>query len=590
MDLFKSGLISKLLVGATLLSTICLLINLLLLQPVTSYKYSVFEGIHLTYILLLISFILILLTVTYFLYIDDYKYSLHLKITLVILLISLMFLPTLRSFNFYGRGGADELAHVGWAIEIIETGNIDPENWYPITHLLIAQFEFIGVPVNVSPRIIASTFSLLFIMFCFIYLRELTKDHRIAMFAVVATIPLLFGQFESTLQPAIRSFIFIPVFLFVFENSKYNYTHRNSLIFIIVLVLGIIYHPTFFIFAFFMILLSIIISNYFTHFSFSIPRVSILQFLLLPIIWFSWYLLRNFVRFQGGVQSALLEVMLLERYGGGGDDMVQSASTHDLSIWDISHIFIDNFGPVIVFGFLGLLTVIHIFRLNRIQNVEYVDVYLSVNFVLGCALGAMFLFTGLIGTHFSRSGRYGILFAILLTAYLFGSLIYSTSCSNNKKLKVGFLLCLVILSFGFSLNNAFMSNSHFTQSEETGIEWYVENGSDDLEVFSFGMSDKTLMYMYGNHNYNFLERGEVFSKRLPRQLGYHEHDRFSEAIAPSSAYLVTKEADTRQHLFNHPAVQDDRLAYGEKELETLHNDDSVHKIYDNQGFRSWLVN
>lgn len=568
------------------ISVVITLIYTFQMSPVTGYEPHIFANIKFLYYLIILSFATAVVSIVYSVRCTNYRYMYHIIIFIILLLFIISFLPYLRGYAFYGRGAVDDLGIIGRGRTIIQQGHFPAENWYPFTHIWIAVFEKLNLAVEISSRLYALMFNILFLIFIYLFIREIQSDKRLGLLGIAASTPLLLGQFHTTIQPTIRSFMYLVLVIYLIERYRKWNRKYTSILLILAISGGIIFHPTFGLFLT-LIVGCLLLSSaiiYFRQKNIIIPRSKIFFLSLIPILWSSYLLFGEFVRFERRLNQ-LVQNLLVERQEGVADRRFEAATEPELL--DLSIRFAELYGALFIYSMVALVLCGILLVNLRNHKLRFNVAYFLSNFGLSIIVSIIFLFTsGIIAGNFHRATRYYIFFLIILFAYLlYNFMDDSNIAANRSKIIVIILTILIITSFGLSLNQGFLTNPHMTQTEKSGMEWNVEYNDKDLDVVAFEMSDKSLEYIYGRQESpSLFSQGEIIQPHL----GYGDVNHLAQAYAQTQFYLIIKDHDLF-HYLAYPSYQwESRIIYQQDDLERLNQDPTVNKIFTSGGYDTWI--
>ena len=131
----------------------------------------------------------------------------------------LLFLPLFRNYYFYDP--FDSLTHLGYVVDIFNSGHFSATNYYPFLHIFIYSLSVFG---QVNPKtimfFIPLFFTVFFIISIFIFIRSITVKKEMALIVTVFTILPVFIGSTAYVTPEGMTFLLIPFFLFLFLKSS----------------------------------------------------------------------------------------------------------------------------------------------------------------------------------------------------------------------------------------------------------------------------------------------------------------------------------------------------------------------------------
>lgn len=122
-----------------------------------------------------------------------------------------------------GRG--DNADYVGYAMDVSIYGYIPDYNFYPYTSVLISQ---IGQVLNTSAlevsKYIPSLFVIIYMLSIYCWAKSFKQDQNFIIYSIIASIPLFFAWFFSTIYYMLISTLILPLFFYTLnKNSDFRY-------------------------------------------------------------------------------------------------------------------------------------------------------------------------------------------------------------------------------------------------------------------------------------------------------------------------------------------------------------------------------
>lgn len=136
----------------------------------------------------------------------------------------LVLLPKLKNYMLImGRG--DNADYVGYAMDVSIYGYIPDYNFYPYTSVLISQ---IGQVLNTSAlevsKYIPSLFVIIYMLSIYCWAKSFKQDQNFIIYSIIASIPLFFAWFFSTIYYMLISTLILPLFFYTLnKNSDFRY-------------------------------------------------------------------------------------------------------------------------------------------------------------------------------------------------------------------------------------------------------------------------------------------------------------------------------------------------------------------------------
>lgn len=589
-----------------LVSIITLSISLLFLantEPVSHFEISIYSGIPFIFWIL---FTTSIVSSSIFLLLSSIYRVKHRYIYLSILVTFFAYfifflLPWFRGYLLFGRGLADILAHIGYSKYILQTGNIFVEDWYPVSHILMAQFEMFGLSFELSRVFICYSFTILFIIFSYLLIRELKKGYGYKCLPVLfCAIPLVFREFHLIFYPSVMSLILIPFFLYLFEkgqNKEGGYPFKICMLFLAFAIVFL--HPVTTLF-----LILILIVTYFSQIISNrinikgvIDRKAFLRFTLsiLTISFMIWFV--QFKKFFKNVSNAFISIFGMPEDVSSFEVQVGSIGESGLTHIQLIIKFINFFGVALIYigvAFLIFFMILREFNSNR--PTSYPKIWMINQYVLGWVTAGILVFFPLISASPIRNSRLAILMAVIMIGFYLNDKLEMKDGDKRRKKNLSKLtisiIILILISLILSIFTVYIPGNHLTYSEEEGHSWYLENADLNESVRYFGMNYKTEYYMWGIDSMS--RTGGVFpdvnnSTFIPRHLGYDRNETIAETFE-NCTYIITKEYDYNYYKIFYPNQLGYKDYYTIKDLEKLEEDTGANKIYSNGGYILWTVN
>jgi len=214
--------------------------------PSTGFESSIYHSTPLVLWIALISsitvgviFVILSVAKSNFISSNLWKYGL--------LLISLCYaiclgLFIIRGYYMWGMIG-DPASHLGWIYEILQGGHIPPSLFYPAMHIFLSEISLVTTlnPVFLH-KIIPLFFSLLCVVFIYIFVRVLSSDHIQPVIAVIIACTFFGGHWYLSLTPNILCDLLVPLALFLMFKYFKSYNVSWGLAIGIILILFPLFH------------------------------------------------------------------------------------------------------------------------------------------------------------------------------------------------------------------------------------------------------------------------------------------------------------------------------------------------------------
>ncbi|MCP3684259.1 MAG: hypothetical protein GY861_16385 [bacterium] len=523
-------------------------------------------------------------------------------------------LPYFHGYGFWP--GGDAMTHVGNMVDIIKTGHIGDQNYYPGVHLLGASLWDV---TNLSREAVSN---LLFVCWYAMYLLNVyllatvvTKHRGQSLLITALASPLIFSSLIATIHPSYLSLYLIPLLLyFVYRRTNTAERQHANILMVIVLALAlVIIHPLTSLFAI-ALLFALDFAKHLFRYIASRRESSLLEDLDIPesytipllmlIIWALWYLIANEFGF---IEQNINEIydFLLDR----GDDNPFQTETSDLtrsdmSIWQLLELTIYRYGAIFAYFVVSFVAMAAVFKaaLSRKGWVDSSTFSYSILFAVGLGMA---LFSML-----ARSGEFEpvrIARSFLMIApFIIGLVIYRISYGINDKrdklmgfkskktVLITLSTILVLVASVLSILNVYGSartgseNQQRTRMEIVGSEWFTDhrNGFVDVVTDNIAVGRFDEFYL-GSESEGF---GLVwYPTQVPSHFGYDEYDSITDALDINHAYLVTGELGRIIVTYHREVDRHLYPQYTDQDYANLRADTATAQIYTNGEFEVWQV-
>jgi hypothetical protein len=136
------------------------------------------------------------------------------------------------------------MTHIGIVHDIVVSGFVAPDNYYPVVHLLLSEMVLI---LNVSGEYITkystAFLSVFFVISIYLIGKYLRIDKRATLLALAATGCVIFSRYDVSLTPNGWSVLFFPfALLLVFKATDREVGLAYKIIAVIILVLFPFFH------------------------------------------------------------------------------------------------------------------------------------------------------------------------------------------------------------------------------------------------------------------------------------------------------------------------------------------------------------
>jgi len=566
-------------VGAlsVLLLTECVLF--LTLEPATGYETSIVTALPLAYWVFFYTVLcggILLMLVAAATNTTYWKHGLSLVIANYLLYI---FLPVARGYRLYGRGEADKLRHLGRVKGLVNTGSL-PGIWYPGEHVLMAELNMLGMPLESTSYLLAFLFTTIQIIGIGVLVRHFTGQPGSMAIGLAAGAPLLYTTFHLSIHPAILSFMLFPVIILLLE--RYRRTNASEYLFLLIIFgfLMIHMHPMTTLFMVGLILVSAVFTRLYNAYTGEgIPTLSLrLAAAFLPIQ-FAWVTGFQQTRF------AVVNMFGPDKGPSPAARELMSATAVSFTPTQLFWKFMSLYGTVFLYFALAGLFLLVIAAAYWRGDRRYHWGFAGTHFTAGIVLAMLFLLRDMIVHGNIRLSRYAILFATIMVGM---KMLYLFERRNSWVTPV--VAAVILLAAGLGANAAYEPNRHLTHTEADGTEYLASNHDLGEPIHSMVMSHKAKDYALGSDSPRLYPPGFESENDIPPGLGYDDPDATAAGTFGDS-YVVTKTFDRKRNTAEY--LTDDQqeflFRYGDKHMAQLGRDPTANRIYANGGFTGWAV-
>lgn len=495
------------------------------------------------------------------------------------------YLPVHRGYKLYERESSDALAHLGFVKRVLKTGTFG-DIFYPLEHALLSTLAFLDVPLDVARYTLSYGLTIVFILSVALLLRELTGDARAFPIGLAVAAPLVFVYQQIRISPAMLSFMFAPLVLFLVERARRVDVSQYRLLYIF-LGLGVVFfHPMS---AIFIVILVISTAVFWRLYGsreeiFAAPLETRIGPLLV-IVWYYWY--SGFGRTQRSIRNAVRGITS-DTQENLAAAQAERASTVDFTIFELAMRAFQKYGlHLLYFTLAGLIGLVVLDRVRRGKE-RFVMSYATMQFFLGVFLAIAFLFVYLIAFDPVRVSRYAMVMAVLLIG-LGLHYIIRIPRPATRTIAVG-MICVVLLAsaMGTVGGTVYWPNKHMTHAEYEGSEFVLSYEDPDVPIRAHSLKVKMEIYVTGNRSPE--DRPPRFqTDDVTPGLGYPEHS--SVGAAYGESYLVTQAYDVEFPRASYFLDKQREMlqVYDEGHLQRLARDPTAHKVYTNGEFTVWRV-
>lgn len=498
----------------------------------------------------------------------------------------ILVLPLSKGYFFFGR--ADMLSHLAHINEILMTGRVYADNFYPVSHVFESVFiQISGINPKNAMMGTPAIFFLVYVSGTYLLSKLMTKKFDRVLFLFAFGGVLLYSYYGSMFLPNSLSFYCMPLvlyFLLISMNYEYS-TVSFSILMVIFLFLTAFFHPLNSINLIIMIIVAL-----FSIFAIKLrgksPNVfnsdGVLNTLLLVgvtfIIWFTSYTF-----FQKSVKK-IYNWLIYEIGTTPLSSYQKSVLSSDWTYYEMVKNIILSYGHEIIFTLLFIFVIFLIIK-NRKKissNTDYyfLRLFIPLNFVIFVLISSLTLigYYGL--TNPQRELIYALFFAMLGS----GLFLYDWVNKNSRKkyLKLIFLTIILfvaaLIGIYCSYSSLAMGSTNFqvTETEFIGSNFLFKN--TDQKTFKYSINHEIIRY---SDVVNGISESQQMRYRY--LLNTPEHFYFNKTHF--NRYMVLTEYSIQRYGIYMP----NNPFYSKKDFDGVPNNQNLEKLYDNGNFQIFVV-
>lgn len=517
-------------------------------------------------------------------------------------------MPLFRGYLFIGGASADIFSHIGFIQEIINTGHVFENNFYPVIHVFILSLSNTsGLSLNTISWFVPALFWAAYVFFMFLLARIISKNKQQAFLITAFSTVLIYSSYHFSMHPSIFSFIFLPLLLYLYHKRNIAVKKIEITLLIIILCFFLVFfHPVTTIIAIVMFVTFIVSTFLLKRFKLFLRNSPVNVkvhnatniVLILTISFFAWY-----TSHMGGLTA--IKVIYQGMFSGSdasiASNYLSTLGAANLTMLQIARLFLLRYGAVIIYSLIAMLCLLLIAKkflfLRKIKELEFsYSIQLIASFFASFAMMVGYA----IVINPIRSSRY---FLMMLT--IFNGIVIYFIFEEKKKLKkktikkyclpilLAFVLlfsCTVCIVNVYPSPTIWASNQQVTNMNFAGSVWISEKRDTTVQVAQCYGSNLWRMehYMLGikEGDERFSEKGSL---DVATHFGYGENDTLLTVYDYSDTYLITTE-NSRQGVNAFPLnVQPIARQYTADDYRKLNSDTAVNKIYENGEHECWFV-
>ena len=507
---FKYDQTGKFLVIISFISILLALLIIKIVPIATNYEISIYE-VYPIYFWILLS---IPISMAFLKVIIEDKSDNYTFIAISAALFSLFILlslPFFRGYLFYGAG--DTFTHLGMIKDIAITGHIGLNNPYPIIHLFIFSLSTL---TNLTPDTISlfipSIFIFIFVMAMFLLSKSLGYSKKASLFVMLFSIIPVFGIGLTTeyIMPSLDAFLYIPLVLFIFFESRNSKNKMEfSIILIITLILIAFFHPEplIFLIIFFIILYFVSYFEKKLNYGFNKPTNLHKQRLFMPILFLTIASLMWFSSTYafGTSVSQIFNAFVLNLQPDSTPVNTLIGGFH-IKTTDVLSIISKEYGVMLIYLIMGFfLTLSTFMKIILKKRVTFLILLLSSVFLAFIVTNLIFLTKGTsIGFSVIRQLKYPLLIVILILGLYFSIFIKNLNLKSISHIIIivlfVFILPILAITSTYPSPSIQQVNYEPTMTNINGMSFLLDNRNSNIyvsEMLDFSYQTRYADYLEG---------------------------------------------------------------------------------------------
>ena len=516
--------------------------------------------------------------------------SLGAYILLVFTNVIIILLPLFRGYFIRSQG--DEITHLGWIVDIINTGHAGSTNIYPISHILTAQLSlFGGVDIKLSIIAVSLCFYLLYALGLLLLARSIARSQSQVYLILAFGTVLLFTFYNYLFLPTQNILFALPLVLFLYFKINSPNSLNFAICFIIVLFFLPALHPlgTMLTCVVLIILnISTLLGRMLSRRTGSTPAidpyspikgwVSVVLVFVLFYIWFSQFNMLDFT-----VTRAWEALILGERIApiAGIEEGIGMAYSFFQSL--LLRLML-NYGQVILFALLSIIGILILIKksYSRFKVLFSLEIFFSLYFVILGLFAISTILNPFLGTGSSlRVFCWPLVASVVLNGIVFHDWLLKLT-RPIKKLAAGLITIVILASAILGVFNTYFSpiidsgDAQVTRGEWGSMEWYLANKAN-YRTFYFDQLPVRAPHLYYGKDAP-QPKSVGFYSGLAEHLGYDAGPSLKDTL-PMRGYLVI----TEREMTIKKLLTPNSGSYTLEDLKRVYSDPGADLIYTCQG-------
>ncbi len=381
--------------------------------------------------------------------------------------------------DYFAYASGDSVMHIQWSGELGSTGQLDPNNFYPIVHILMYQIAAVcGASAVAVARYFTPMLSLFSTMVCVYLLARMAVPKRSqALVCAAATAVLLLNSLHVTVYPHTFSYLLIPLALYLYFKGWGSRSWAVRASFVIALfVIPYSYPITALIVVAFLAAMELTKLAYDRgRGSDTLARFSANPVFISSITFFTW--ISSFYIFGATLRRLLLNLQepLQNPYLQGLETTVG-----ELQGDQQARLFLTMYGDTALYMILWLIGGLLV--MNGLRKGEGGVARLSALFAASVVSIPLQLFV-FSGTRQMTVGRLANLnYVLVLTPVFAGFVLYELFKRLGRRLAISIVTGIFVLTWAVGVLGVYHSpwimqeSWQITRMEVVGAQWFLSHG------------------------------------------------------------------------------------------------------------------
>ena len=546
-------------------------------------------------------------------------------------------LPLFRGYAFYPAG--DALTHMGYMKDIVVTGHLGEQNFYPIVHILgVDLLTITGLSKATITNLLSVFFSILYLLNMYLLATKVSTRWGQVLLITAFACPLIFSSFHGRIHPSMFSLFLLPLLLYFYHGAITSPTHkiRNIALLVLLALLITFFHP---VTALLTIIVLLVLAFAFYLYRKLAPatdaglflktskdgiKIAIITSVIMLLCFFSW----NIVAFHMQGSFAKVYNWLVYEITGTLPDpppgeispeeppmrsslyesRLQKLSQAEIGFAQTMTLFIYKYGAIFFYLLVAAILSIMVLRKSLLRKFrrkifQPMEFAYSILFLVAVLISVYMLFAYAIEYNEIRIARLPLFAGTILCGLVTYNLLAGDSVkpgrikASPRKLGCRVATGVIIIAVAaLSLGSVYWSptiyrpNPQVTCAEITGSQWFEKAKKSDIILLANSPSriNRLRHYNFGMES-SPIPEAEIDAERLPSHFGYDEYEQIAEASGFQDRYMIIMERDKLIPLAYPEDIRAKMSQYTQEDFARLGSDAAVLKIYDNSGFELWRI-